>query len=589
MARQPLFRGNAERLSGARFCVPERVTFAQTIRAYSAAAHSRYHFVQFCLGVLTSYDSLPYAVARQTIRMKTSALLACVVSIAILLFVFGVAVYRAKTQPIAHDEALTYEWFLDQGVYNVLRFNAANHILQTLLAKPIVKAFGVSEFTLRIPTLFGAAVYLTAVYLLCRKLFGDGLVLLVSTALMVLNPQVMDFMAAARGYSLGLAGLVVAMYCFARLAGQGKFDREDKNWRWGSATASIALALAVAANFTNIVPATCMALCFTLAALGRPAGVLWFQDRKVRDFAMYFIFPGIVVGFCILWPFLIQARLAQSKIQLAKASDAIRDIFNASFLYRWTEDLFNDVGAIAAPAGSWQERATDLGVSVIFPLLFCMTLIGLLPALRADEESHKVQQARCRIFAGTAVTSVVLTVALHFLIKVNYPFSRYCLFVIPLFTIGGMLAAREISSRFPSPLLKGAGLLLAAIIVSDYALAIPTKGFRYNAYDSIALELYQAIEHDAATHGLTKVRVGGTWWYEPEVNFYRRRYGADWLLPYDIKDRSYFWETPNSLVPADYDYFVFIPASDPGLKGPRARTIFHDDKTQVTIIALARQ
>jgi hypothetical protein len=42
-------------------------------------------------------------------------------------------------------------------------------------------------------------------------------------------------------------------------------------------------------------------------------------------------------------------------------------------------------------------------------------------------------------------------------------------------------------------------------------------------------------------------------------------------------------------VPADYDYFVFIPASDPGLKGLRVRTIFHDDKTQVTIIALARE
>jgi len=45
----------------------------------------------------------------------------------------------------------------------------------------------------------------------------------------------MDFMAAARGYSLGLAGLAVAMYAFARLAERGKFDPEDKEWRWGCA------------------------------------------------------------------------------------------------------------------------------------------------------------------------------------------------------------------------------------------------------------------------------------------------------------------------------------------------------------------
>src|SRR5260370_38475287 len=113
--------------------------------------------------------------------MKTSALLARFGAFAILLFAFGVAVYRAKTQPIAHDEALTYEWFLDQGVYDVLRYNAANHVLQTLLAKPIVKVLGVSEFALRIPTRVGARAYLTCRYLLCRKRFGDGLMLVLPT------------------------------------------------------------------------------------------------------------------------------------------------------------------------------------------------------------------------------------------------------------------------------------------------------------------------------------------------------------------------------------------------------------------------
>ncbi len=27
------------------------------------------------------------------------------------------------------------------------------------------------------------------------------------------------------------------------------------------------------------------------------------------------------------------------------------------------------------------------------------------------------------------------------------------------------------------------------------------------------------------------------------------------------KDRSYVWQTPNSLAPGGYDYFVFVPAS----------------------------
>ncbi len=521
--------------------------------------------------------------------MKTTALLARLASVAILLFAFGVAVYRAKAQPIAHDEALTYEWFLDQGVYDVLRYNAANHVLQTLLAKPIVKILGVSEFTLRIPTLLGAAVYLIMVYLLCRKLFGDGLVLVLSTAMMALNPQVMDFMAAARGYSLGLAGLSIAMYAFARLAGRGKFDSADKEWRWGCAAASISLALAVAANFTNIVPAGGLAICFTFAALGGLAGVFRFRDQAVREFTKYFFFPGVAVGLSVLWPYLIQARLAQTRIQLDKVSDAARDIFNASFLYNWTDDVFNSLGAVPSLAGRWQEWATELGANFLLPLLFCFVLIGILLAVRVRTDSGRYQSAvQCRIFASAAITSVILIVALHFAAKVNYPFSRYCLFLVPLFTIAGVLAAREISSRIPAVLVKSAGLLLAALVVGDYALSLNVKSFRYNAYDIISRDLYQAIEKDALSRGLRNVRVGGTWWYEPEINFYRLRYRTKWMLPYEIKDRSYFWQTPGALEPAAYDYFVFIPPSDPRLNGPRVRTIFRDEKTQASIIAIAR-
>jgi len=135
--------------------------------------------------------------------------------------------------------------------------------------------------------------------------------------------------------------------------------------------------------------------------------------------------------------------------------------------------------------------------------------------------------------------------------------------------------------------LKGAGLCLAVVVVSDYALSIHVKSFRYNAYDVISRDLYQAIEKDALSRGLTNVRVGGTWWYEPEINFYRVRHRATWMLPFEIKDRSYFWQTPGALEPAAYDYFVFVPPSDPQLTGPRIRHIFHDEKTQATIIAIA--
>ena len=224
---------------------------------------------------------------------------------------------------------------------------------------------------------------------------------------------------------------------------------------------------------------------------------------------------------------------------------------------------------------------------VVLLALFVLVAAGFFLARRAQPGSASARNAQCRIFAGAAIASVLLIFFLHLAAHIDYPFSRYCLFLIPLFTVGAFLAAREIHFRFPSPFLKALGLLLAVTVVSGYALSLQTKSFRYNAYDVISRDLYQVIANDARPRALTNVRVGGTWWYEPEINYYRRRYKADWMLEYDIKDRSYFWQTPNSLVPADYDYFVFTPEGDPGLGGPRVRTIYQDEIRYITIVAVS--
>jgi len=511
-----------------------------------------------------------------------------VLALSALTFVFGLAVYRAETQPIAHDEALEYEWFLDGSVSHVLNYNPANHVLFTLLAKPIVWSLGSSELTLRAPSLFGTVIYLLAIYLLCRRLFGHGIMLFISVALLSFNPQILDFMPAARGYILGLAGLAAAMYFMARLAKRGEFNPADKEWKWGCALASISLALSVAANFTNVVSAACLVLTFSVVALGGLRPLLKITASKLRQFAASFLAPGAAVAFCILWPYLIQWRMAHTIIHFQKASDALRDVFNSSFLYKWTDDVFNSLGAVPSGPASWQARVTDLGVYLLFPSLISLVAAGILLAWRARRKSPSGQNGQCLLFSGAASASILLILFLHLAIHIDYPFSRYCLFLIPLFTVSALLAAREVSSRFPSQLLKAFGLLLAALVLSDYALALQIKSFRYNAYDVISRDLYQAIASDARARGLENVRVGGTWWYEPEINFYRRRYQADWMLEYDIKDRSYWWQTPNSLVPADYDYFVFLPAGDPGFTGPRIRTIYRDAVREVTVVATGK-
>jgi uncharacterized membrane protein len=520
--------------------------------------------------------------------MNARSLFARLLAGAILFFVFSMAVHRARVQSIAHDEAVTYQTFLDSGVSHVLFYTPTNHILFTLLAKPCVWVLGVSEFALRLPSLLGAAVYLIGTFLLCRALFGDCLMLPLSVALLSLNPQILDFLPAARGYGLGLACLAAALYLFTKLVDRGEFNPDDKAWRWRCATASVFLALSVAASLTNIVPAACLTLSFSAVALGGWQALTKLGERRPRVFACYQLVPGVLAGLGIMWPFLIQVRRSQTETNMGGTVDSVRDIFNASFLYKWTDDVHASLGAVPPVPLSWQARTSDLGVYVFLPLLFCFVALGLVLVTRAGAQSRTKHSAQCQMFAGAAVACVVLIFLLHTIFKINYPFSRYCLFFIPLFTIGAIVSGREIYLRFPLVVLKGISLLFAGIVLFDYAVSLNAAYFRYNAYDKISRELFQTIANDAQPRGLTNVRVGGTWWYEPEINFYRRRYKADWMNPYDVKDRSYFWESPNSLSPDEYNYYVFTSANDPGLSGPKVRTIFRDASIGLTIIALDR-
>lgn len=506
----------------------------------------------------------------------------------VVLLAMALAVYRAKTQPIAHDEALQYEWFLDGSVQHVLQYNQANHILFALMAKPIVWGQGVSEFKLRVPSLLGAAVYLLAAYLLCRKLFGKGILLFFSVALLCLNPQILEFMPAARGYILGLAGLMMAMYAMAVLVELGEFDPQNRRWKWGCRLGSVALALSVSANVTNVVPAACLVLTFSAVAMGGFQRLLKFSDRKLQSLGKYLLAPGAAVGFCILWPYVIQMRPAQFRVGLDTAFDCLRDVFTASFLYRWTDDLYSSsLGAATPAAGSWQERVTALGIFILIPLLFCMVAAGVTLAWRGRDRFVRNGNAAFRVLGGAAVACTAMIFAVYAITRTNYPNARYCLFFVPLYTVAALLAGREIAARFPRAHLGAGGVLISALVLADYALSIQVKEFRYQAYDVISLTLYQTITDDAQRQGLKSVRVGGTWWYEPEINFYRRKFKASWMAEYDVVDKSYFWRSPNALAPADYDYFVFIPASDPGLTG--VRTVFRDELRQLTVVAKGKR
>jgi len=99
-------------------------------------------------------------------------------------------------------------------------------------------------------------------------------------------------------------------------------------------------------------------------------------------------------------------------------------------------------------------------------------------------------------------------------------FSRYCLFLIPL-SLWAPFYAREIHFRFLA-IFESSRLAARVTVVSGYALRskqiIPLQRLRLISAISTS---HRQRRPPPRSHQCPR---GRTWWYEPEINYYRRRY-----------------------------------------------------------------
>ena len=160
------------------------------------------------------------------------------VALALLLAVFALNVYRAATQSITVPEAVAFDRWIRPPLRDILPqpYDPANHILNTLLVKRTVALFRLSEFSFRLPSLLGGALYLWAVYRLARRLLGTGPLFLAGLALMSLAPP-----------SLALA---LFTWAIVFLVGQALSPANPRNLN----LAAICLGLSAASDLAFLLP-----------------------------------------------------------------------------------------------------------------------------------------------------------------------------------------------------------------------------------------------------------------------------------------------------------------------------------------------
>src|ERR1051325_8788108 len=82
-------------------------------------------------------------------------------------------IWRAYTQSFTIDEAFSYLNFSSRSTAVIFEsFHSNHHMLFTILSKLSWKAFGVSEFSLRLPAVLGGVGFLLISAALIRELLG---------------------------------------------------------------------------------------------------------------------------------------------------------------------------------------------------------------------------------------------------------------------------------------------------------------------------------------------------------------------------------------------------------------------------------
>jgi len=120
-------------------------------------------------------------------------------------FAFLWLLARACVQSITFDEANIYLQYVAGPLPAHWTPDPGNHVLNTALVKLFTSIFGLSPFTVRIPALIGAAIYI-AMSLWLSRLFAPTQVFQVALFIcLTYNPFIQDYLVASRGYSLALA------------------------------------------------------------------------------------------------------------------------------------------------------------------------------------------------------------------------------------------------------------------------------------------------------------------------------------------------------------------------------------------------
>ncbi len=460
-------------------------------------------------------------------------------------------VARACVQSLTIDESDTFLAYVVRANLSDWEASSNNHVLNSLLMRLFVMVFGASPFTIRLPALIGAAVYITAVYFLVRLITPKLLLQWSLLVCLVASPFVMDYLVAARGYSLALAFLT----CAITLAVRNK-QRGGSLYR-AAALISISAALSVCANFSFAIADVATGL-LILIWLWRDAAA-----SRVKTLAA-FVLPGLAVGYFFVGPTVLGWPKGQFTWGAQSLLDTGRSLLEAS-LYDPNPYLLNP---------RLRHYFVHFG-TFLYPLLgaFLIWRAVLLYRARAT-----VRGGALALLAGAALT---ITLCCHQLLFWFYgillPLDRTGLYIaLFLFLMAGAATAIPLDSlqgRITARAMTGLLGLIACYSIGCSRLTY----FKEWKYDADMKKVYSVLAYYNRTYGLQDVSVN--WRYVAAINAYRELSGHETL--------HQIGGAPNKVneYPAGYQaYVIFYPWDQGFMRREGLKVVYHDKFTDAAVV-----
>ena len=502
-----------------------------------------------------------------------------IAALALLVALIAANVYRAATQSIVHDEALTWVEYLAGPASDIFtHYDANNHFLATILFKISTTLFGDSEFALRLPTLLAGAWFLWTVFRLLALLLGEGWLLLLGCAAIALNPILLDFLVAARGYGLALAGLFWGLYQMLMWLDEAGVDeqshpgaetsRNKRLWK-----AALGCSVAVAANLTFLMPVLALAAAFCLLLLRPTASsvtphhaTLAKPRKKSRKPArptpadtarpygplLHFVVPIVLAAIAFLLAAPIDtAHMHDFYAGKSTALASWKDLVHVAFAYGDSAGVLHRI-----------ERIYEGFALYFFPAIVLAALTVAVMAIREKSSPLALATLFCSL---SVVGAAVLLVAAHWIAGVPYPEDRTGIYFLPLATLAALCLARILVAQPPLRWVGSTLGVVLALFALEFAAQWNVKSFLVWRYDADSKRIFDQLEAAPKPPNLgpEQIRLGASWVYDPSLNFYRVRRRIVWMAPL-LRDGF----------AGDRQFYVVSPEDQGSANLPKMRQIY---------------